>query len=282
MEDQSAPILARIRKTAAIAKSWIRLTQQGGAKLENEKKLRESNQRKKTEDYKGAIDQLRRLLAELLGTFALTLVAAGGEVIAAISGGEVSSAARAVAPALLVMAMIYTLGSQSGAHFNPVVTLAFALRKDFPWRYVPGYWVAQLVGAVFAALFLRALFGLVGNLGATLPHHGTIEALIMEVVLTFLLLTVILGTATNHGLVGHNAALAVGGTIAFCGLFAAPISGASMNPARSLGPFLVSGQFTDIWIYVVGPIAGALLAVGVAWLLRGSTTPEAIETAKGD
>ncbi|HEX9133754.1 MAG TPA: aquaporin [Ktedonobacteraceae bacterium] len=227
-------------------------------------------------------DEARRLLAELLGTFALTLVAAGGEVIAVISGGEVSPAARAVAPGLLVMAMIYTLGSQSGAHFNPAVTLAFTLRQDFPWRRVPGYWGAQIVGAVLAALLLRVLFGLVGHLGATFPRHGTSEALVMEVVLTFLLVTAILGTATNHRLTGPNAAIAVGGTVALLALFAGPVSGASMNPARSLGPFLVSGQLADAWIYVVGPFAGALLAVLVAWLLRGRTTQEAVETAKGD
>jgi aquaporin Z len=227
-------------------------------------------------------DEARRLFAELLGTFALTLVAAGGEVIAVISGGEVSPVARAVAPGLLVMTMIYTLGRQSGAHFNPVVTLAFTLRQDFPWKRVPGYWGAQLVGAVLAALLLRVLFGLVGHLGATFPHHGTIEALVMEVVLTFLLVTVILGTATNHRLTGPNAALAVGGTIALLALIAGPISGASMNPARSLGPFLVSGQLGDSWIYIVGPFVGGLLAVLVAWLLRGRTTPEAVETAKGN
>lgn len=226
-------------------------------------------------------DEARRLFAELLGTFALTFVAAGGEVIAEISGGAVSPAARAVAPGLLVMAMIYTLGSQSGAHFNPVVTLAFTLRRDFPWRRIPGYWGAQIVGAVLAALLLRALFGLVGHLGATLPRHGTGEAVVMEVVLTFLLVTVILGTATNHRLTGPNAAIAVGGTIALLGLFAAPISGASMNPFRSLAPALVSGQLADAWIYIVGPFAGALLAVIVAWVLRGRTTQEAVETAKG-
>ncbi len=236
----------------------------------------------KSADDDGSIkDEARRLFAELLGTFALTFVAAGGEVIAVISGGAVSPAARAVAPGLLVMAMIYTLGSQSGAHFNPVVTLAFTLRQDFPWRRIPGYWGAQIIGAVLAALLLRALFGLVGHLGATLPLHGTGEAVVMEVVLTFLLVTVILGTATNHRLTGPNAAIAVGGTIALLGLFAAPISGASMNPFRSLAPALVSGQLADAWIYIVGPFAGALLAVIVAWLLRGRTTQEAVETAKG-
>jgi len=167
-------------------------------------------------------------------------------------------------------------------HFNPAVTLAFALRRDFPWRRVPGYWAVQIGGAVLAVLLLRAILGPVGDLGATRPHHGTLAAFGMETVLSVLLVTVILGTATDHHLVGHNAALAVGATIALDGLFAAPISGASMNPARSLGPALVSGQLADAWIYVAGPLLGALVAVGVAWLLRGGTTPDAVKAASGD
>lgn len=224
----------------------------------------------------------RRVLAELLGTFALTLVAAGGPVIAAASGVSVGLAALVVAPGLLVMALIYTLGPLSGAHFNPAVTLAFTLRANFPWRRLPGYWLAQLLGAVLAALLLRGLFGPVGHLGATLPHHGTRAPLAMETVLTFLLITVILATATNHQSIGHNAALAVGGTIALDGLFAAPISGASMNPARSFGPALVGGYLDTYWIYVVGPLAGAVLAVGMAWLLRGGPSPRAVEAAQGE
>lgn len=184
--------------------------------------------------------------------------------LAKAHGGQVSLAAAVVAPALLVMAMIYTVGDLSGAHFNPAVTLAFSLRSDFPWRWVPGYWAVQIVGAALAALLLRGLFGNQGHLGATLPQHGVFAALIMEVVLTFFLVTVILGTATDHRLVGHNAALAVGGLIALDGLFAAPISGASMNPARSFGPALISGNVDSYWIYVAGPLAGAVLAVLVA------------------
>ena len=227
-------------------------------------------------------DLPRRLLAEVLGTFALTFVAAGGPVLAAASHTPANLVALVVAPALLVMAMIYTIGGVSGAHFNPTVTLAFTVRGDFPWRWVPPYWAVQIMGATLAALLLRGLFGLAGHLGATLPHHGAFASLIMEVVLTFFLLTVILATATNHKLVGHNAALAVGGTIALDGLFAAPISGASMNPARSFGPALVSGQLGAYWIYVVGPFAGALFAVAVAWLLRGGTTRYAREAAIGE
>jgi len=226
--------------------------------------------------------EARRLLAELLGTFALTFVAAGGPVIVAATGATVGLPALVVAPALLVMAMIYSVGNLSGAHFNPAVTLAFTLRKDFPWRRVPGYWLAQVVGAVGAALVLRALFGPVGHLGATLPHHGWLAALVMEIVLTFFLLTVILATATNHKIVGHNAALAVAGTISLDGLFAAPISGASMNPARSFGPALVGGEMSTYWIYLAGPLGGALIAVAMAWLLRGGTSAYAMEAAQGD
>lgn len=227
-------------------------------------------------------NEFQRLVAELVGTFALTFVAAGGVIISAISHGEVSPAAHFVAPGLLIMAMIYTLGSTSGAHLNPMITLAFALRHDFPWRRVPGYWLAQLLGAVFAALLLRLLFGMVEHLGATLPHQGAVIACVMEALLTFLLVTVVLGVATKGELTGNNVAIAVGGTIVLCGLFAGPISGASMNPARSLGPFLVSGQLGDAWIYLVGPFVGTLLAVGMAWLLRGGTTPRAVQAAKGD
>ena len=223
----------------------------------------------------------RRLLAELLGTFALTLVAAGGPVMAAASGTPPNLPALVVAPGLLVMAMIYSLGNLSGAHFNPVVTLAFSLRQDFPWRRVPYYWVAQVAGAILAAGVLRALFGSVAHLGATLPHHGQVASVVMEALLTFLLLTVILATATNHKLVGHNAALAVGGAIALDGMFAAPISGASMNPARSFGPALLDQQLGTFWIYLVGPVSGALLAVLMAWLLRGGTSTDAKVTAQG-
>jgi aquaporin Z len=147
---------------------------------------------------------------------------------------------------------------------------------------VPGYWIAQLLGAVLAALLLRFLFGMVEDLGATLPHQGAAVACLMEALLTFLLVTVVLGVASKGELVGNNVALSVGSTIVLCGLFAGPISGASMNPARSLGPFLVSGQLADAWIYLVGPFAGALLAVSMAWLLRGGTTPQAVKAAKGD
>jgi aquaporin Z len=228
------------------------------------------------------LEEVRCLVAEMAGTFALTLAAAGGEVIAQVSGGEVSHAARVVAPGLVVLALIYAIGNVSGAHFNPAVTFAFALRGVFRWRRVPAYWLAELCGALLAAVLLRWLFGTVAHLGATMPHHGVRAAFVMEIALTWLLVMVILGTATRHHLLGPNAAIAVGATIALCGLFAGPVSGASMNPARSLGPALVAGETADVWIYLVAPFLGAALAVGLTWLLRGGPGDGEGEAAGGE
>src|SRR5439155_17868098 len=159
-------------------------------------------------------DEARSVFAELLGTFALTFVAAGGIVIQEVSQHEVSYEARVAAPGLVVLAMIYTLGNVSGAHINPAVTLAFALRGAFSWLRVPGYILAQLIGALLAAGVLRLLFGDAGHVGATIPHYGTLQSFVMEVILTTLLVTVIVGTATDHKVVGPNAGIAVGATIA--------------------------------------------------------------------
>jgi aquaporin Z len=226
----------------------------------------------------------QRLFAELVGAFLLTLVAAGADIIGAATGHPADGLARYVAPALLVMAMIYTIGNVSGAHLNPVVTLAFSLRSDFPWRRVLGYWGAQMAGSLLAALFLLIVFGDRAHLGATIPNPRTGDgaALVTEIVLTALLVTVILGTAHNERLVGHNAAFAVAGTIALAGLFAGPVSGASMNPARSFGPAVLGGTLGSYWIYLIGPVIGALLAVGIAWILRGSHSPAAVAAATGD
>lgn len=225
----------------------------------------------------------RRLIAECLGTFLLTLVAAGAAVIGTAAGQPMSLPVKVVAPALIVLALIYTLGDVSGAHLNPAVTLAFTLRRDFPVREVPGYWLAQLIGATLAAIFLRMTFGDVAALGATLPNPklGPVPAVIMEFVLTSILVLVILGTAHHHRIVGHNAAFAVSATIACTGLFAATVSGASMNPARSFGPALIGGTLQYMWIYVLGPMAGAILACALEWGLNGSPTAEAQKAAQG-
>ncbi|MGP0101179.1 MAG: MIP/aquaporin family protein [Solirubrobacteraceae bacterium] len=224
----------------------------------------------------------RRLFSELLGTFMLVLVAAGGGILH--GEGQISLAAAVVAPGLMVMAIILFMGAVSGAHLNPAVSLSFALRGDFPWKRVPGYVVIQLAGAALACLFLDAVFGNVQHLGATLPGAGyhDWQALLMEVVLTASLVSVILGTASSAQNVGRVAALGVGGYIALAGLWSAPGSGTSMNPARSFGPALVSGDFGGYWVYVLGPIAGALIAVGCAHVLRGGGgDPMAYAAASG-
>lgn len=211
----------------------------------------------------------RRLFSEVLGTFLLVLAAAGGGLLHA--RGEITLAAAVVAPGLTVLAVILFMGAVSGAHLNPVVSLAFALRRDFPWRRVPGYVIAQLAGATLACLFLLAVFGNVAHVGATLPgpsYHNW-QAFLMEIVLTGGLVSVILGTASAAQNVGTIGALGVGGYIALAGLWAAPVSGTSMNPARSFGPALVSGHWGSFWVFVAGPLAGALIAVGCAWVLRG-------------
>ena len=197
------------------------------------------------------------------------LAAAGGGLLHA--KGQIGLALAVVAPGLMVMAIILFMGAVSGAHLNPAVSLAFALRGDFPWKRVPGYIIIQLVGATLACLFLRLVFGNVEHLGATLPGPGykDWQALLMEIVLTALLVSVILGTASAAQNVGAIAALGVGGYIALAGLWAAPVSGVSMNPARSFGPALASGDWKSYWVYLVGPVAGALIAVGFAYMLRG-------------
>ena len=230
-------------------------------------------QRQSAHDFFDSSLEWRRVFAETWGTFLLVLVAAGGGVVAAMSGGRVTLGMMVVAPGLMVMAIIYFMGAVSGAHLNPAVTLAFAVRRNFPWKRVPGYIVGQLIGGIGAAVFLRAMFGTVGALGATLPGRGVTngKALAMEVVLTTGLVNTILGTASGARNIGTNAAVAVGGYIALAGLWAAPVTGSSMNPARSLAPDLVRGDFHTTWIYLVGPAVGALIGVAFEWILKGKT-----------
>ena len=214
----------------------------------------------------------RRLFSELLGTFFLVLVAVGGGMVNARFGGSaVPYGARVVAPALMVMAIILFMGTVSGAHLNPAVSVAFAARGDFPWKRVPAYVVAQFLGAVLATLLLWALVGKQGSAGLTLPGSGisATTAMLWELVLTTGLVSVILGTASGAQQIGPLAALGVGGYIALAGLWGSPVSGASMNPARSLGPALVLGDWTAWWAYLVGPVAGGAIAVGIAVILRG-------------
>jgi aquaporin Z len=223
-------------------------------------------------DFLNDANESRRLFAELVGTFFLVLVAVGADMVNAKFGGHViGQAALVTAPGLMVGAIILFMGSVSGAHLNPAVSLAFALRGDFPWKRVPGYVVAQFAGACLATLLLVALIGAQGTAGLTLPGPSIspTTAMTWEVVLTVGLVSVILGTASGAQNVGALSAPAVAGYIALAGLWGAPVSGASMNPARSLGPALVLGDSEAWWAYLVGPIAGAIISVGIAHVLRG-------------
>lgn len=222
-------------------------------------------------DFNNPKQEWRRLFSEVMGTFLLLLVAAGAGMMNAAFGDPISRTAAVVAPGLMVMAMILFMGRVSGAHFNPAVSIAFALRGDFPWRRVPGYIVAQFVGALLAVLFLQAVIGSSASNGATYPTQSTtdVAAFLMEAVLTFGLVSVILGTASGAQNIGIIGALGVGGYIALAGLWASPLSGASMNPIRSLAPDLVANDFTGYWVYLAGPLLGAALAVVAAYILRG-------------
>jgi aquaporin Z len=216
--------------------------------------------------------EARRLFSELFGTYLLVFVAAGGGMVNARFGGHaIPAPALVVAPGLMVAAIILFMGAVSGAHLNPAVSVAFAVRGDFPWKRLPAYLVVQFAGAVLVTLTLWALIGRHGSAGQTLPGPGitSVTAMLWEVVLTMGLVSVILGTASGAQQIGPMAAIGVGSYIALAGLFGAPVSGASMNPARSLGPALVLGNWTSWWAYLAGPVAGALVAVGFAYILRG-------------
>lgn len=221
------------------------------------------------------------LCAELLGTFFLTVVATLPVVLSAHSS-DITHLDKVVSPGLLVMVMIYGLGNLSGAHFNPAVTLAFTLRGAFNWAKAPGYWLCQLTGALIASFVVKALAGDANNLGATLPHTSNAAALATEVLLTSLLVFVILATSKKHKIVGKNAALAVGATISLCGMIGSPLSGASMNPARSIGPAIVSGSLGHLWIYVLGPICGASIAALLFTALQGWPNDDEEKQAEGE
>lgn len=237
-----------------------------------------------TPDFLDSAHEWRRLFAESWGTFLLVVVAAGAAVVGAQSGGAITLSMKVVALGIMVMAIIYFMGAVGGAHLNPAVTLAFAMRRNFPWRRVPGYVAAQFVGGIVAAVFLRAMFGTIGLLGATTPGEGVsdIKALIMEILLTTGLISTILGTASGARNIGSNGALAIGGYIALAGLWAAPVSGASMNPVRSFAPDLIRGDLITTWIYIVGPVLGAFIAVGFEWILKGKATFAGTLAAQGE
>jgi aquaporin Z len=222
-------------------------------------------------DFQDPTQEWRRLFSELYGTFLLVIVAAGGGMMSQAFPNTISRTAAVVAPGLMVMGIIMFMGKVSGAHLNPAVSVAFALRGDFPWRRVPGYVVVQLIGASLAALFLHAVIDVSAKFGSNYVASGYSggQGYLMEALLTMALVSVILGTASGAQNIGIFGAIGVGGYIALAGLWGSPISGASMNPARTFGPDLIGGKFTDYWVYVAGPLTGAVLAVGLAYVLRG-------------
>ena len=210
---------------------------------------------------------VRALVAEAIGTFALVFAGCGAIMVDA-NTGALGHVGVAISFGLVIMAMIYAAGHVSGAHFNPAVTLAFAVSRHFPASRVAAYWTAQLAGATAAALVLRASLGNIAHVGATLPSGSDGQAFLWEAVLTFLLMFVIMAVATDTRAVGEAAAIAVGATVGLDAMFGGPVTGASMNPARSLGPAIAAADFTSIWVYLTAPFLGAVIAAVTYQLLR--------------
>jgi aquaporin NIP len=210
----------------------------------------------------------RRLAAEALGTFALVFFGAGAIMVAA-KYGSFGQLGIALAFGLVIAAMVYALGHISGAHLNPAVSLAFALSRHFPWRLVGAYWTAQLLGAITAAFLLRASLGNVADVGATTPSGTAGQSFLWEVALTFFLMLVIMAVATDTRAAGEAAAIAIGATVALDALVGGPVSGASMNPARSLGPALAAAEFDSLWVYLLAPLIGAAFGAFAYRFVRG-------------
>ena len=223
----------------------------------------------------------RSLVAEAIGTFALVFAGCGAIMVDAKTHA-LGHVGVAITFGLVIMFGIYAVGHISGAHFNPSVTFAFALSRHFPWSRAIGYWGAQLVGALAAAALLRASLGNIAHVGATLPSGSQGQSFLWELVLTFFLMFVIMAVATDTRAVGEAAAIAIGGTVGLDAMFGGPISGASMNPARSTGPALVSGDLHALWLYILAPIAGASLAALAYQFVRGEHPQPAADNAAAE
>ena len=222
----------------------------------------------------------RRLGAEAIGTFMLVFAGAGAIMVDAKTHA-LGHVGVAITFGLVIMAGIYAVGHISGAHFNPAVTLGFVLTRHFPPARAVGYWAAQIVGAVAAAAVLRGSLGNVAHLGATFPSGSDAQSFLWELVVTAFLMFVIMAVATDTRAVGERAAIAIGGTIGLAAMFAGPVSGASLNPARSIGPALVSGDLHALWIYLLAPLAGAAVG-GLAYQLVRGENVEATSARPGE
>jgi MIP family channel proteins len=218
----------------------------------------------------------RPLVAEAIGTFALVFAGCGAVMVDAKTH-QLGHVGVAISFGLVIMFGIYAVGHISGAHFNPAVTFAFALTRHFPWPRTVAYWGAQVAGALLAAALLRTSLGNIADTGATLPSGSQGQSFLWEIVLSAFLMFVILAVATDTRAVGEAAALAIGGTVLLDAMFGGPISGASMNPARSLAPALVSGNLHALWIYLLAPVLGAALG-GLAYQFVRGEQPNAAES----
>jgi MIP family channel proteins len=225
----------------------------------------------------------RRSLAEGMATFALVFAGCGAIVTDATPGGALGAVGVAFTFGLVIMAMIYATGHLSGAHINPAITCAFTLSRHFPLRDALAYISAQFSGAVAAALLLAALWANdPAYLGATVPSVGVGSALVYEIAMTAFLMFVVMAVATDTRAVGAAAAIAVGGTVALNAFFGGPITGASMNPARSFGPALASGTWTDFWLYILGPLLGAWIGAFAYQIVRGEPQQHPTASPDGD
>ncbi|GJM90680.1 hypothetical protein PR202_ga06983 [Eleusine coracana subsp. coracana] len=217
---------------------------------------------------------VQKILAEIFGTYFLIFAGCGAVTINASKNGQITFPGVAIVWGLVVMVMVYAVGHISGAHFNPAVTFAFATCGRFPWRQVPAYALAQMLGATLASGTLRLMFG--GrheHFPGTLPSGSDVQSLVIEIIITFYLMFVISGVATDNRAIGELAGLAVGATIMLNVFIAGPVSGASMNPARSIGPALISGEYRAIWVYIVGPLVGAVAGAWAYNLIRFTNKP---------
>ncbi|XP_008784026.2 aquaporin NIP2-1-like [Phoenix dactylifera] len=201
---------------------------------------------------------LKKVVAEMISTFLLVFVTCGAAALYGSDNSRISQLGQSVAGGLIVTVMIYAVGHISGAHMNPAVTLAFAVLRHFPWIQVPFYWSAQISGAVIASFILRQLLHPITNLGTTTPSGTPWQALVMEIVVTFCMMFVTLAVATDTKAVGELAGLAVGSSVCITSILAGPVSGGSMNPARTLGPAIASKRYNSLWVYFLGPVLGTL------------------------